>query len=72
MPVQKYIQQTIKTTPENRKKIVLRHRLIAWEFCVRDIDFQTNQVNHIDGIKYPIDILIKRITSIHLFLRMMS
>lgn len=29
-----------------------RHRLIAWEFCIRDIDFQTNQVNHIDGIKY--------------------
>lgn len=49
---QKYIQQTIKTTLENRKKIVLRHRLIAWEFCIRDIDFQTNQVNHIDGIKY--------------------
>lgn len=32
------------------------HRLVAWEFCSYDNNFNTNHINHIDGIKnhnYP-------------------
>ena len=38
-------------TSNNRKHVYFEHRLVAYEFCVRNIDFDSANVNHIDGVK---------------------
>ena len=36
---------------DNVKQVYFEHRLVAYEFCVKDIDFASSNINHIDGVK---------------------